>query len=387
MTGCASKKSRTDLIYLNNAASTWPKPDEVLTYVQDAVAAPYIEPGRTTLEGEVCYPEECREELALFFKTQDSNQFVFSRNATDSLNILIHGFAASQKESFHVITTELEHNSVIRPLKTLERAGKISLSIASSSHNGHISQDEISDLIQKRTRLAIINHGSNVLGSVQDIRTIGSLLYEEEIFSIVDGAQTAGQIPINLSECPVDAFVFTGHKYLFGIPGIGGFFLNSPDTIVPLQQGGTGFDSLSSFHPDSMPFRFESGTPNFPGIASLSAGMRYLSSVGLRKVMSHTSSMSRYICNRLSRLDSIILFTPAPDTPVISFTVQGIQPEDVGLILGRGYNIVTRTGLHCAPWIHNRLTGGEGCVRISLSYLNSMEQCTRVCDIIEECFG
>ncbi len=222
-----------------------------------------------------------------------------------------------------------------------------------------------------------------MIGAVQDIRAIGSLLHEEGIFSLIDGAQTAGQIPIDLSETFVDAFVFTGHKYLFGIPGIGGFFLRNYEDVLPLQQGGTGFDSGSPAHPDYMPVRFEAGTPNFPGIASLTAGVRYLSEIGLDQVVSHASRMSRYICSRLSPLESLILYTPAPDTPVISFNIQNVDPEDIGLVLGRAHTIVTRTGLHCAPWFHHRLTGGAGCVRMSLSYLNTMEQCRIVCDSIE----
>lgn len=378
------KKDRSDLIYLNNAASTWPKPEEILCYVQEAIRAPYLEPGRTTLEGEISYPGEAREELASFFYTNDPDQYVFTKNATDSLNILIHGFTARQSDPFHVITTELEHNSVIRPLRTLEQRGKISLSVIPSRDNGYLHPDDISEAITKETRLAVINHGSNVTGMVQDIGVFGSLLREEEIFSIIDGAQTAGQIPIDLSESHVDAFVFTGHKFLFGIPGIGGFFLRSPDCVKSLHQGGTGFDSGSPFHPEEMPVRFEAGTPNFPGIASLSAGIRYITNEGLENIVSHTRHMSAYICSRLSRLDSVVLYTSAPETPVISFNIQGFDPDDIGLVLGRTHGIITRTGLHCSPLIHQRLTGGVGCVRISLSYLNSMEQCRTVCDVIEE---
>lgn len=377
------KKCLDDLIYLNNAASTWPKPGEVLAYVQEVMKAPYLEPGRTTLEGEICYPDEGRMELSSFFGTKDPDQYVFTKNATDSLNMLIHGFAAGQTDPFHVITTELEHNSVIRPLKSLEKAGKISLTIIPAGSGGHINPEDMVEEITVQTRLAVINHGSNVIGAVQDIRTIGSILHDEGIFSIIDGAQTAGQIPIDLSDTLVDAFVFTGHKFLFGIPGIGGFFLRNYEEVTPLQQGGTGFDSGSPAHPDHMPVRYEGGTPNFPGIASLIAGVRYLSDVGVDRVVSHSSRMSRYICTRLSEFDSLILYTPAPDTPVISFDIQNVDSEDVGLVLGRSYMIVTRTGLHCAPWLHHRLTRGEGCVRMSLSYLNTMEQCRIVCDVIE----
>ncbi|WP_319579696.1 aminotransferase class V-fold PLP-dependent enzyme [uncultured Methanospirillum sp.] len=373
-----------DLIYLNNAASTWPKPACVLDAVSEASRLPYLESGRTTLEGQVSYPDEGREALASFFHTNEPGEYVFTSNATDSLNILIHGFAASHASPFHVITTELEHNSVIRPLLSLKKAGKISLTIVPVDSGGHIHPDSIAEAITPETRLGIINHGSNVTGAVQDIREISRVLHDGGVFSIFDGSQTAGQIPISLSETSADAFVFTGHKYLFGTPGIGGFFLRTPEPVLPLKQGGTGFDSASPDHPGEMPVRFEAGTPNFPGIAAMTAGLRYLSDIGFDTITSHLSSMSGYLSERMSHLDSLILYAPNPDTPIISFNLSNVDPEDIGLILGRKYHIVTRTGLHCAPWIHKKLTGGAGCVRMSMSYLNTMEQCRIVADIIEE---
>jgi len=377
-------KDTQDLIYLNNAATTWPKPECVLDAVSKAILTPYLESGRTTLEEMISYPDEGREELAAFFHTRQPDEYVFTSNATDSLNILIHGFAAGKEIPFHVITTELEHNAVIRPLMALQKSKKISLTVIPVDESGHINPDSVSEAITADTKLAIINHGSNVTGAVLDIRVIGQILQDEDIFTIVDGSQTAGQFPIRLSDLPIDAFAFTGHKYLFGIPGIGGFYLNNPEPVLPLQQGGTGFDSSSPDHPDFMPVRFESGTPNFPGIASITAGIRYLSQVGPEMVAAKTHAMSTYICNRLSGLKQVQLYTPAPDTPLISFNINGFDAEDIGLILGRKYHIVTRTGLHCAPWIHQRITGGKGCVRMSLSYLNNIDQCRIVCDLIEE---
>lgn len=372
-----------DLIYLNNAASTWPKPSCVLDAVAEASSLPYLESGRTTLEGLISYPDEGRNVLATFFQTDDPSEWVFTSNATDSLNILIHGFAAGVHTSFHVITTELEHNSVIRPLLALKKAGKISLSVIPADSAGHIEPDLIREAITPETRLAVINHGSNVTGAVQDIHEIGRLLHDEDVFSIIDGSQTAGQIPIRLSETPVDAFVFTGHKYLFGIPGTGGFFIRTPESVLSLHQGGTGFDSASPDHPTEMPARFEAGTPNFPGIAALTAGIDYLSGIGFDRICSHLDKMSKYLSKRLSDLDTVILYSPNPDTPIVSFNISGVDPEDVGMVLGRRYHVVTRTGLHCAPWIHQRLTNGQGCVRMSLSYLNTMEQCRCVADVIE----
>lgn len=372
------------LIYLNNAASTWPKPACVLNAVAQAASLPYLESGRTTLEGLVSYPDEGREALSSFFHSGDPSEWVFTSNATDSLNILIHGFAASHDSPFHVITTEFEHNAVIRPLLSLKKAGKISLTIVPADSCGNISPDSIAEAITPETRLGVINHGNNVTGAVQDIRAISRVLHEDGVFSIFDGSQTAGQIPISLSDTSADAFVFTGHKYLFGTPGIGGFFLRTPEPVLPLKQGGTGFDSASPDHPGEMPVRFEAGTPNFPGIAALTAGIRYLSDTGFDQIPSHLAEMSRYLSGRLSDLDAVTLYNPDPDTPILSFNVSGTDPEDIGLVLGRRYQVITRTGLHCAPWIHQRLTNGLGCVRMSLSYLNTMDQCRIVGDIIEE---
>ncbi|HWQ64185.1 MAG TPA: aminotransferase class V-fold PLP-dependent enzyme [Methanospirillum sp.] len=373
-----------DLIYLNNAASTWPKPPCVLDAVAQASSLPYLESGRTTLEGLISYPDEGRGALASFFHTGDPHEWIFTSNATDSLNILIHGFAAGKKSPFHVITTELEHNSVIRPLLALKKAGKISLSIIPADSGGHIQPDLICEAITPETRLAVINHGSNVTGAVQDISEICRILHDEELFSIIDGSQTAGQIPIQLSKIPVDAFVFTGHKYLFGIPGTGGFFIRTPESVLSLHQGGTGFDSASPDHPTEMPARFEAGTPNFPGIAALTAGLGYISDIGFDQICRHLEEMSCYLSERLSDLDAVTLYTPNPETPIFSFNITGVDPDDIGMILGRKYHIVTRTGLHCAPWIHQRLTRGLGCVRMSLSFLNTMEQCRFVADSIEE---
>jgi len=373
-----------NLIYLNNAASTWPKPACVADAVSKALSLPYLESGRTTLEGLISYPDEGREALASFFHSGEPEKWVFTSNATDSLNILLHGFAASIDSPFHVITTELEHNSTIRPLLDLKKAGKITLSIIPVDSGGHINSDMISEAITPDTRLAVINHGSNVTGAVQDIRAISHILHDSNVFSVFDGSQTAGQIPINLSETYADAFVYTGHKYLFGIPGTGGFFLRTPELVLPLKQGGTGFDSAAPDHPSEMPARFEAGTPNFPGIAALTAGLRYLSDTGFDTISSHLDEMSRYLSERLSDLDAVTLYNPNPDTPIFSFNISDVDPEDIGLILGRKYNVVTRTGLHCAPWIHKRLTNGTGCVRMSLSYLNTMEQCRTVADILEE---
>jgi cysteine desulfurase/selenocysteine lyase len=371
------------LIYCNNAASTWPKPPEVIDAVMKSLELPYFEAGRSTIRGLHDYPESARDSLVHLFNIDNPDHLVFTQNATDSLNILIHGFAIGMGEPFHVITSDLEHNSVLRPLKTLEQGGRITLSVV-RSESGLLSLDAVLSEINEETRLAVLSHGSNVLGSLQNISAIGQSLHKEDVFTIFDGAQTAGLVPIDLSTGTPDAFVFTGHKYLFGLPGIGGFYINDPSRIVASRQGGTGVDSGNLFQPEEMPLKFETGTANYPGIVSLCAGARFVQRTGVSEISRRTSEMTRFIIDRLSGYPGILLDNPTPDLPVISLNIGELDCDDVGMILLKKYHIIVRTGLHCAPLIHHRMNGGSGSVRISLSYMNTPDECGQVVDAIQE---
>ena len=238
--------------------------------------------------------------MPVFFHAEEPDHFIFTGSATDSLNLLIHGFAKNQKTPFHAITTELEHNSVLRPLHTLEAEGRLTLSTV-PFEDCRVNLPEIKKQIQPETRLVVMTHGSNVLGSLQHIRPIAEYCAANDIFLIVDGAQTAGQIPINLSEIPAGAFVFTGHKALFGLPGIGGFYIQDPDAVIPVRQGGTGTDSLTLAHPQDMPQRFEAGTPNYPGIASLLAGIRYIEHEGQDVISNKCRSLIARMVGKLTK--------------------------------------------------------------------------------------
>jgi cysteine desulfurase family protein len=371
------------LIYLNNAATTWPKPPEVLEEVAQCLRQPLHEPGRTTGNGSMDYPSAAREVLADFFRSGPLEHFVFTQNATDSLNLLIHGFAKKTGIPFHAITTELEHNSVLRPLTALEQAVAIRLSVVPFT-NTRVNLAAIKKAICEDTRLVVMTHGSNVLGSVQDIRPIAEYLHANDIFFIVDGAQTAGYIPIDLSDIPVGAFVFTGHKALFGIPGIGGFFISEPDAIAITRQGGTGTDSRILTHPFEMPMRFEAGTHNYPGIASLYAGIRFISSTGQEAIEKKNTDLTRCFICELKDIQGITIYNENPDLPVVSFDIAGIDNHEVGFILARAYNVITRTGLHCAPLVHERIDGGKGCIRASFSYFNTRDECSAAAKAIRE---
>jgi len=371
-------------VYFNNAATSWPKPDCVVRVVQKVLVEPCHETGRSTLHDVRDYPSEAREGIGRLLGTKYPDHVVFTQNATDSLNILIHGFVKQHPGRFHVITTDLEHNSVLRPLMTLSHEGRILLTILKSGNDFHVTPEMISPEIRDDTKLFVLGHGSNVIGSVQDMRHIGRFLHEKGIFLIVDGAQTLGQTQVDISDGSVDAFAFTGHKYLFGIQGIGGFYLKDPQEIAAIKQGGTGADSRNLFHPVDMPLKYEAGTANYPGIASLYAGIKYVESSGIDRIADHTRDLCRYLISSLQKEPGVLIDNKDPELPVISFNIQGLDNEDAGLILARAYNIVTRTGLHCAPLIHERLNSGKGSIRLSLSFQNTREECDAAIDAILE---
>jgi cysteine desulfurase family protein len=377
------KDEQNSLIYLNNAATTWPKPDAVLEEVTQCLRQPLHEPGRTTGNGSRDYPSAAREALAAFFHAGPAEHFVFCQNATDSLNLLIHGFAEKSRMPFHTITTELEHNSVLRPLTALEKDGITRLTVVPFTDN-RVNPATIKKAICEDTRLVVMTHGSNVLGSVQDIRPIAEYLHANDIFFIVDGAQTAGHIPIHLSDIPVGAFVFTGHKALFGIPGIGGFFITEPEAVRITRQGGTGTDSRELTHPFAMPMRFEAGTHNYPGIASLYAGLQFITSTGQEAIERKNRDLTHGFIRELKNIPGVTIYNENPDLPVVSFNITALDNHEAGFILARAYNVILRTGLHCAPLVHERIDGGKGCIRASFSYFTSRDECSAAAQAIRE---
>lgn len=379
----AQDSGTSPIIYLNNAATTWPKPPEVRDEVARCLNTPFFEHGRSTAGESTDYPAAAKDALAGFFAAERPDHFIFTQSATDSLNLLIHGFAKRQGTPFHAVTTDLEHNSVLRPLHTLEREGGIALSTVPSTE-GYVTLPSIKAVIRPETKLVVMTHGSNVLGTLQNIRPIAEYCAANEIFFIADGAQTAGQVPINISSIPAGAFVFTGHKGLFGIPGVGGFYLEEPDTVADTRQGGTGSDSRSLFHPQEMPQKFEPGTPNYPGIASLLAGIRFIEREGQDRVTRKGRDLAALFLRGIGSDPRIDLYTLAPDLPVVSFNIRNLGNDEAGYILAKAYRIITRTGLHCAPLIHERIDGGNGCIRVSFSCLNTPEECRAAGEAVRE---
>lgn len=373
--------SWSDCIYLNNAATSWPKPVTVLTAVQESLLLPFTGGGRSTDKDAQDYVWSARTALADLMGVHDDERVVFSHNATDALNTLIQGYLSMHKGPVHVISSVLEHNSVLRPLWELQQAGRIDLTLL-PLNGPYIDEEAITGSVRSDTRLAVLTHGSNVLGSVQNLTKIGKNLHDEGVFVIADGAQTAGHICLDIDDLPVDAYVYTGHKALFGIPGTGGFVIKDSEQIAPIRFGGTGSDSSSLFHPRELPERFEAGTQNFPGLAALTAGVTYVKTTGQKEIEEKGKRQAGMIIQGLKEEPNIIIHNDTPDLPIISFNINGLNNDDLGYILTRGYRIITRSGLHCAPLVHKVTDGGVGSVRLSLSWFTTDEECQRVVEVI-----
>lgn len=368
----------TKIIYCNNAATTWPKPKSVLKAVDRACQLPFFEHGRATDGCAPDYPLLTRKLLGDFFGVKKYENFQFTANATDSLNILIHGYVLQRKRKIHVITSRLEHNSVLRPLYALEKNQKILLTIIPFDQDGKIKLEQIKKSIKSNTELVVFSHGSNVLGSVQDIALIGKYLKKKKIFFIVDAAQTAGYEKIIIDDLHLDALAFTGHKGMFALPGIGGFYIKNPTLVEAYKQGGTGVLSESMYQPEKMPLKFESGTLNYPGIISLYHGIKYIQEIGLNNIRKKNKKMIDFLVSELIAINRVKIFNQKPDLPVVAFNVENISNDDVGYLLLKQFNIISRTGLHCAPLLHREIDNNQGCVRLSLSYFNTMDECKKV---------
>jgi len=373
-----------EIIYFNNAATSWPKPKIVTDLVLTSQYQPYHEHGRSTISELKDYVTMTRKQLASFFNCHENyQQVIFTSSATESLNMLIHGYTKNRKK-IHVITSELEHNSVLRPLYTLQNENKIDLSIIPFNEDGYVSLQTIEETVKENTGLVVLTHGSNVLGTLQDISNIGNYLRGKDIFFIVDAAQTAGFVDINLHSLSIDGLVFTGHKGLYGFQGIGGFYIRNPKEVSSHKQGGTGVLSQHLLQPDELPLKYEAGTINYPGIVSLYAGIQFIQQIGLQNIYQKTMQLTNYTIEQLAKIDSIIVYNKKPDLPIISFNIEGLHHDDVGFILEQTSQIITRTGLHCAPLVHKRINEGKGCVRVSCSYFNTLDECNLLIDSISK---
>jgi cysteine desulfurase family protein len=306
--------------------------------------------------------------------TKDYRRLVFTLNGTMALNLVIDGTVGPGD---HVVTTMVEHNSVIRPIHHRVRDGGAEATFVAPDPQGYVDPDEIRRAIRPQTRLCIVNHASNVSGTVQDIEAIGRICAEAGVPFAVDAAQTAGVLPIDMAACHIDFLVFTGHKALLAPSGTGGICVADGAAIRGSIYGGTGVDSAMPYHPTDFPHRLEAGTLNLHGIAGLSAGVDWIEERGMDAIRAHELGLLERLQSGLAEIPAVrILGTQSLERRVatVSITVDGWDPEAVGTILDGDYGIQTRTGLHCAPLIHRHYgTGQRGAVRFSIGPFNTVE--------------
>ena len=373
-------------IYLDNAATSFPKPKEVATAVYDFMVNNGTSSGRGSYKKAmqsdyIVY--ECRKLIGKLFNFDNPKKVVFTSNVTDSLNIAMRGIL---KENDHVITSSLEHNAVWRCLKTLERDINIKIDTVECSKDGITNSQDIKKYIKKDTALIVFTQASNVLGTIQPIREIGAIAREHNIPFLVDSAQSAGAMKIDVKEDNIDILAFTGHKSLLGPMGTGGLIINTDIDIKPLKAGGTGGDSAYKYQPDYYPNHLETGTSNVSGIAGLREAIKFLNKEGIENIHNKEKELTKYALEKLETVKDIEIYGPKDCEKmlsVISFNIKDKRPEDVGSILDQKYDIMLRAGLHCAPTAHSVIgTKERGTLRIGLGYFNEKEDIDKLVEAL-----
>jgi len=387
-------------IYMDNAATSFPKPPEVIEAMVRFMTTVGANPGRSRHDQSMeasRLVEDAREKLARLFNIPVPNRIVFTLNATESLNTVIYGVL---NKGDHVIMTQMEHNSVIRPIRHLERTGLIEVSVAPCDRMGRLNPGALKELVRENTALIALNHASNVCGTIQDVKAVRQAV--GTIPLLLDAAQTAGSVPIDVQDMGVDFLAFTGHKALFGPQGTGGLYVREGLAIRPLKRGGTGSVSEQDEQPDFFPDALEAGTRNNVGIAGLAAGVDFILRTGVEEIRRHEMEVMEAFIDGVIDVPGIVLYGPLkpelqvpifsmtfdaalPDGLRVSFggcggrsipaTFESIHPQEAGTILEEDFEISVRVGLHCAPLAHQALgTFPAGTVRFSLGYFTTLEE-------------
>lgn len=376
-------RSKDGVIYFDNAATSFPKPkcvtDAVLNYMTQIGANPGRSGHKLSIEaGQIVF--KARKSIATLFGLKNSMQIIFTSNATEALNLAIKGIL---QEGDHAITTSMEHNSTIRPLHELEKETLISLSIVQADKTGILDPDKIRKAITVKTKAVILNHASNVVGCIQPIREIGTLCKENGVIFIVDCAQSAGVVPIDINRDNIDILAFAGHKGLYGPTGTGGMVIADGfdfKKIKPLKYGGTGSLSNKIDQPDFLPDRFESGTLNVAGLSGLLAGSEYIQKKtgGIEAILSHKSKLQNYFIQQAEMfVQDFICYSSSnlPSAGVVAFRLNKFSISDTVQILSDKYGIMCRQGLHCSPLAHQTIgTFPEGTLRFGFGIFNTKEE-------------
>jgi cysteine desulfurase family protein len=365
-------------VYADNAATTYPKPEEVglsllnyITKIGTNISRGNYEQSYSTAR--VVF--ETRELLCELFNFNEPLNVVFTSNITESLNIIIKGLL---QKGDHVIISSMEHNAVVRPLYSMSNIG-VDFSIVPCDIEGRLAAEDIEKAVTKNTKLVLINHVSNVCGTIQNLQEVSNICRKNSIHFVIDSAQSAGILPIDFRSLNLSALPFTGHKGLMGPQGIGGILLNESlaKAIRPFKEGGTGSFSEQEFQPDIMPDKFESGTLNLPGIYGLNAGIKYIKRIGLKTIWEHEQFLGKMFFDNISNIKGIKLHGikgMVDRTAVFSLSFDNLDSAEAAFTLDNNYGIMTRSGIHCSPLAHKTLgTFPQGTVRFSFSYFNTKE--------------
>lgn len=363
------------MIYLDNSATTFPKPASVYKAVNSAMQGFGANPGRSGHKMSIKSAEEvfkCREAVARFYNIKQLENIAFTQNCTYALNTVIKGYL---KDDDNVVVSELEHNSVLRPLQVMNSTGITYTPVEVVHGDFNATIDNFRKAINEKTRLFVITHASNVTGTILPIARITALAHQYNIKVLVDTAQSSGVLPIDVEDMNIDFLASAGHKGLFGAMGTGILYIREPDDIPPLVCGGTGSSSIEIMQPTVVPDKYESGTCNMPAICGLRKGIEFVERTTVNRIFNHEFSLLMQLYNGLSRIKAVKLYTPKPEkeyqAPLLSFNIGDMHSEQVASILSEKYNIAVRAGIHCAPLAHKRLgTENQGTVRVSLSYFN-----------------
>jgi len=369
----------SDVIYLDNAASSWPKPDATWQAMEHFMRSIGANPGRSghrlSIEaGRILM--DAREVLAELFCAEDPLRICFVKNATEALNLAICGIL---RPGDHCITSSMEHNSVMRPLRALERTG-VEVTVVPCSPQGELDPRAIEKAIKKKTRLIVTTHASNVVGTLMPISEIGKIAGEHGVFFCIDAAQTAGAYPIDVKKMHIDLLAFTGHKSLYGPQGIGGLYIREglEVDLEPLMRGGTGSRSEFQEQPDFMPDKYESGTPNTVGVAGLGAGARFILTQGVARIRAKEQRLTRMLIEGLGSIPGISVYgcrDAERQVAIVSFAIHDLSPSEITMELDEEFGIMSRPGLHCAPAAHQTIgTFSQGTVRLSAGYFTTEEE-------------
>ncbi|RQD74047.1 MAG: aminotransferase class V-fold PLP-dependent enzyme [Candidatus Syntrophonatronum acetioxidans] len=370
-------------IYLDNAATSYPKPEVVLHEMEEYFRNIGVSSGRGVYRRALQAEEmvyDTRRLLGKLFNIEEVSRLVFTLNITESLNLALKGIL---KRGDHVVTTHMEHNAVWRPLKVLEKKKGIRVKVLPCPGGRPFDPEYLREAIEPDTRLVVLNHASNVTGTLMPIKEAGEICQEKKVPLLLDTAQTAGVYPLDLQDLKVDLLAFTGHKGIMGPTGTGGLYISPDIQLEPLKEGGTGGDSLLEHQPPDLPQRYEAGTLNLMGIAGLKAAVVFLLKEGVENIRGHELMLTRFALEELGKVPEIKIYgpqTPEERVAVIAFNLGSISPGEVAYILDEIYGIMVRAGLHCAPQAHRCLgTVVAGTVRIGMGYFNRKEDIVQLC--------